>query len=118
MMDPLLQADVNQELARAENARLNQNEGMARVSARRAAGLVARAFLLARGGYPATLTVLDALNIIKSSPDMPYRVRKNAENLTLRINANFDLPVQVDLIAEAKALVEQLALLSGGKIDL
>ena len=45
-----------------------------------------------------------------NQPDIPPTARQNAVNLTMRVSESFKLPVDVDLIAEARSLCEQLKL--------
>lgn len=111
------QAEIAQELERAQKARLDKNEGMARVCARRAAGLAARAYLSHRGDSPPNCSALDALTILRDHPDVPLPVRQCANHLTLRLTRDHELPVAVDLLVEAKNIISQLELLRGGKID-
>ena len=96
------------ELESAERARLAGNEGRARVCARRAAGMVAQAFLY-RNRIPVdspnlygallTLSQFDHL-----SPDLHAAV----ENLTMRVGGDFSLPPGMDLVADARYLCEHL----------
>lgn len=118
MSDSRLQAEITRELNLATKARLDKNEGMARVCARRAAGLAARAFLAYRGCSSPNPSALDALIIIRDHPDLPQALRQHAAHLTLRLSRNHELPNAVDLLTEAQCLIAKLdSLISGGKID-
>ncbi len=89
-------------------ARVRGNEGQARVCARRAAGVVVREFFQRRGVPIVNPGAYDLLQKIISHDDIPNRARQAAELLTLRVTEEFQLPVAVDLIEEARILAENL----------
>ncbi|MBE7534650.1 MAG: hypothetical protein HS124_02825 [Anaerolineales bacterium] len=105
-MDPT--AEIAFELEQAEQARAQGNEGRARVCARRAAGVAIREYLLRRGVRPLSSSAMDLLNLIKEDPRLPPELRPIIEHLTLRVTVEFKLPIQVDLIAEARTLCQTL----------
>ena len=105
------QNDVDLELARAIQARANNNEGQARVCARRAAGIAIREYLQRHGNLPVNRSAYDLLNFIKEEPALPPHLKLFAHHLTLRVTEEFTLPENADLIEEARilcaALIEQ-----------
>jgi hypothetical protein len=102
-------AEVQVEMDNAEQARAKGNEGKARVCARRAAGIAAREFL-ARQGLPARNTsVYDLLNLVAQDAAAPSVLRNAAVILTLRVDEEFRLPPNVDLIAEAREFCTDVA---------
>ncbi|MEB2332741.1 MAG: hypothetical protein OZ914_00290 [Anaerolineaceae bacterium] len=105
-MDPT--AEIAFELEQAEQARAQGNEGRARVCARRAAGVAIREYLLRQGVRPSSSSAMDLLNLIKEDPRLPPKLRPIIEHLTLRVTVEFKLPIQVDLIAEARTLCQTL----------
>ena len=48
------------------------------------------------------------LNFIKDETPLPADLKRVADHLTLRVTEEFKLPVDADLVAEAKALCEWL----------
>ena len=108
-MDP--QSEIQAEFEKAELARARGNEGQARVCARRAAGIAAREYLSRRGERPRTSSAYDLLKRIADDRAIPEGLRASAARLTLRVDEEFKLPPDMDLIAEARALCA--ALLSG-----
>jgi HEPN domain-containing protein len=100
--------EVETEFERAEQARIRGNEGQARVCARRAAGIAVREYFRRRGEGVSTSSAYDLLNLIKDDPRLPPDLKLIADHLTLRVNEEFRLPVNVDLIAEARKLCEEL----------
>lgn len=96
------------EFERAEQARARGNEGQARVCARRAAGIAAREYLARRGESVRTPSAYDLLNMLKDDPDLPPDLKRIADHLTLRVNEEFKLPADVDLIEEARKFCEEL----------
>jgi HEPN domain-containing protein len=103
-----LQEKLNAEFQRAEQARAKNNEGQARVCARRAAGIAVREYLTRNGNPPRTVSAYDLLNLIKDDPLLSPDLKQIAYHLTLRVTEEFKLPVDVDLIAEARTLCDEL----------
>ena len=102
------QAQINAELEKAEQARGAGNEGQARVCARRAAGIAVREYLTRRGIRPPSTSAYDLLNLLKEDPALSPELKQIAEHLTLRVTEEFKLPVEADLIAEARKFCEEL----------
>jgi HEPN domain-containing protein len=102
------QTEINAELEKAEQARARGNEGQARVCARRAAGIAIREYLTRQGIRPPSVSAYDLLNQIKSDPCLSPNLQLIAEHLTLRVNEEFKLPVNADLVAEARTFCEEL----------
>lgn len=99
---------IEEELARAESARASKNEGQARVCARRAAGLAAREYLQRTGVPVRTNSAYELLKLLTDQPRLAPDLKRAAVHLTLRVTEEFKLPVEVDLIAEAKRLCNGL----------
>lgn len=99
---------LRQEFERAEAARTRGNEGQARVCARRAAGIAIREYLARRGQPVPGASAMDLLNQLKEEPALPEGIKPAVEHLTLRVTEEFKLPVDADLVAEARALCEAL----------
>src|SRR5215207_4475158 len=95
-----LRADIQGEIERAEAARARGNEGQARVCARRAAGIAAREYLTRHGEKIRTPSTYDLLKILAEKQSLSPELRQSAHYLTLRVNDEFKLPVNVDLVAE------------------
>ena len=102
------QLQIQAEFDRAEQARTKNNEGQARVCARRAAGIAIRDYLTRRGTRIPSISAYDLLNLIKEDPLLPPDLKLIADHLTLRVTEEFKLPVDADLIAEARLLCEWL----------
>src|ERR671912_713356 len=102
------QAQINAEFERAAQARERGNEGQARVCARRAAGIAIREYLTRQGIRPPSSSAYDLLNLIKEDPHLSSDLKQIAEHLTLRVTEEFKLPVDADLVAEARTFCEEL----------
>lgn len=102
------QENLDLEFKRAEQARAKGNEGQARVCARRAAGIAIKEFLTRNGTPPRTVSAYDMLNLLKEDPLLSPDLKLIAEHLTLRVTEEFKLPVDADLIAEARTLCNEL----------
>jgi len=100
--------ELQAEFERAEQARVRGNEGQSRVCARRAAGIAAREYFMRRGQPVHTSSAYDLLNLLKEDPHLSSDLKRIADHLTLRVTEEFKLPVNVDLIAEARKFCEEL----------
>ena len=102
------QTEIEAEFERAASARARGNEGQARVCARRAAGIAVRDYLTRNGTPPRTASAYDLLNLIKDHPSVSADLKQIADHLTVRVTEEFKLPINVDLLAEAKTFCEGL----------
>ncbi len=102
------QAEIQAELDRAAQARQRNNEGQARVCARRAAGIAVREHLTRRGIRPPSTSAYDLLHLIQEDPFLPTDLKQIAGHLTVRVTEEFKLPVDVDLVAEARQFCDML----------
>lgn len=102
------QTRIQAELHRAELARVKGNEGQARVCARRAAGIAIREYLTRKGTSSSSTSAVDLLNLLKDDPLLSPDLKLIADHLTLRVTEEFKLPVNADLVAEARQLCESL----------
>jgi hypothetical protein len=108
MYSPEIKQKIEVEFFRGETARENGNEGQARVCARRAVGEAIRAYLTGQKLTLQSQSAVDMLNWLKNEGSFPEEVHQAAENLLVRVNADFQLPVQVDLLAEARKIINFL----------
>ena len=96
------------EFERAEAARARGNEGQARVCARRAAGIAIREYYTRRGQTVRTPSAYDLLQLIANEPHLSPDLKQASAYLTLRVNEGFKLPINVDLLDEARKLCDGL----------
>jgi len=106
-MDDTL-SKLEMEFNRAMQARAKGNEGQARVCARRAAGIAAREYLTRNGRHPGNASAYDLLSHLKDDPFLSPDLKLIADHLTLRVTEEFKLPVNADLVAEARKLCDEL----------
>jgi len=99
---------LNKEFERAEAARAQGNEGQARVCARRAAGVAIREYYARRGQAVRTPSAYDLLQLLADEPRLSPDLKQAAAYLTLRVTEEFKLPVEVDLLDEARKLCDGL----------
>ena len=97
------------EIKKALLARSKGNEGQARVYARRAAGNAIRKYFLQKNLPFNNKSAYELLLSYINQPDIPSKTRQNAENLTMRVSESFQLPINVDLIEEARSLCAHLS---------
>ena len=101
-------SQIEAEFEKAEQARARGNEGQARVCARRAAGIAVREYLSRRGIRPPSVSAYDLLNLLKEDARLSPDLKLIADHLTLRVTEEFRLPVNADLIAEARKFCVEL----------
>jgi hypothetical protein len=101
-------SDYTQEMARAQAARLAGNEGMARVCARRAAGIVIKEYL-SRSGYDlAPASAHKRLKLLETLPDIDPQTKLTASHFLLPVDKDHRLPPHIDLLSEAHKLAQTL----------
>jgi hypothetical protein len=99
---------VKAELNLAEAARKTGNEGKARVCARRAAGHIIGEYFHRREISPISPSAYARLQSLRALEDISPQVRDICDHFLMRITPNYTLPIEVDLIAEARWLVQEL----------
>ena len=103
-----LKTQLSKEFEKAQQARINKNEGQARVCARRAAGIAIREYLTRNGTRVPSMSAYDLLNLLKEDALLPPDLKLVTDHLTVRVTEDFEFPVQADLIAEARVLCDWL----------
>ena len=103
-----LNTQLSKEFEKAQQARINKNEGQARVCARRAAGIAIREYLTRKGTQVPSMSAYDLLNLLKEDALLPPDMQLIVDHLTVRVTEDFELPVDADLIAEARILCDWL----------
>jgi hypothetical protein len=98
-----------QEIAMAESARNEGNEGKARVCARRAAGIVIGEYLQRNpeSGVSPTSSY-SRLQYLKTIPDLSPKVKEVAQHMLARVDEDHKIPYNVDLVSEARWLADVL----------
>jgi hypothetical protein len=102
--------EYDNEIEHAISARKDRNEGMARVCARRAAGIIISEYLIRRGYTNLKNSTVDRMSIFITLPDVDKHYQDIANHFLLRVNTDHNLPVDVDLISDAQWLVKNLLL--------
>ncbi len=92
------------EISQAEEARSAGNEGMARVCARRAAGILLGEFFSRYHIVMDNPSAIDRLRLIQKMPGISEDVLVIAGHFLEHVNPDHNMPLQVDLIAEARSL--------------
>jgi hypothetical protein len=92
------------ELKQAKFARSSGNEGMSRVCARRAAGIIIGEYFARNGIHETDPSAYARIKFLHSSPGESAEVLKIAEHLLQRVNRDHELPTEIDLIAETRQL--------------
>jgi hypothetical protein len=105
---PESRIQIEGELQRAETARVEGNEGRARVCARRAAGAALRDILRQAGWARIPSSAIDLLHEAQNLPGLTERSREAVERLLQKVDEAFTLPQTWDLIVEARILIAEL----------
>lgn len=93
------------ELARAEAARQQKNEGRARVCARRAAGWAIRAWYQAREGSGWGGDAMKQLKRLGADSGAPEAVRQSAARLLTKVELDHTLPFDDDPVEDARRII-------------
>ncbi len=104
------QKTYEHETQRGEQARQDGNEGMARVCARRAAGVVIKEYLRRQGIIlPASsVGALQHIKYMSAFDEAPTNVREAASHFQLQLTKEHKLPGDVDLLADVRWLKKNL----------
>jgi len=99
---------IEQELAAAEAARKNSNDGKARVCARRAVALATEAWL-ARLPLPRWRgDAMEHLRQIQQDASFPLPIRQAAERLSTPVTRQLAAPFTTDPVADARLIIAHL----------
>jgi hypothetical protein len=105
---PEWKADYSIEIDRAIHARQFGKEGMARVCARRAAGIVIGEYLARHGYSNLTNSAFARLTLFAQLPEVDPSYKKVAEHCLLKVTPSHRLPIDSDLISEVIWLEKSL----------
>ena len=100
--------ELHNEFEMAQTAQNAKNQGRMRVCARRAAGVAIREYLTERGIKHPSVSAYDLLKFLGEMDDTPADLRQASDYLRLRVTEQFTLPIDVDLITEAKKICTTL----------
>jgi hypothetical protein len=100
--------EYQNELEHANSARAEGNEGMARVCARRAAGIIIGEYLQRHGHTIFTHSAYDRILQFTNLPDVSQYYKDIANHSLLKVDKNHHFPAEVDLIADARLLYDCL----------
>jgi hypothetical protein len=100
--------EINKELAIGELALSQGLEGRARVCARRAAAKAVRSYLI-QNNFEAPNNAILCLEKFLQLPGLPPNQKRIVKNLISRVDENFRLEVGINLLEEARELVNILA---------
>ncbi len=101
------------ELEKAQKARTEGKEGMARVLARRSAGLAIRKFLARQDHYNSGLSLNDLIKDGEIRKMLPNAVHSTLDRLSTQVGEDYQLPEGMDLIADAQMIISQLSNING-----
>ncbi len=99
---------IQSELEQALKAQTVLNMGKARVCARRAVGIALRACSEDAETTSPNTNTLVLLQELEQNQNFPESMREIAGHLLQRVNSDYSHPLSVDLVAEAKWLIEHL----------
>ena len=108
MLKESVRAQIEAELSKGEEARADGNEGMARVCARRAAGILIRDYLTKKQVPHPSSTAYDLIRFLRDTAGISSDIQQVLDHLIARVDAEHNLPVNIDLIKETRWLVQVL----------
>ena len=100
--------EYQNEIDHALLARSMGNEGMARVCARRAAGIVIGEYLIRQGHTTLTHSYYDRIAKFNDLPDLEQKYKEIANHFLMKVNSDHKLSSEADLIDEAMWLGKSL----------
>jgi hypothetical protein len=104
----LWNAEYKKEIERALLARSGGHEGMARVCARRAAGIIIGEYLNRHGHSGLRKSAYERLSIFNGLPDVENKYKEIANHFLMKVNLDHNLPMKSDLISDVIWLKENL----------
>jgi len=93
--------DFSKEIENARYSREAGNEGRARVSARRAAGIAAGVYLSQIMPDYKIKGALENLSDLQSHPDIRDNIKELVNIFLIRVDYDHNLPIEADLIEQA-----------------
>jgi len=100
---------IEQELAAAEAARQDSNDGKARVCARRAVACATEAWLVQRSIPRWRGDAMAHLRKIQQDESFPLPIRQAAERLSTPVTRQHAAPFTTDPIADARLIIAHLS---------
>ena len=82
---------------------------MARVCARRAAGIAVREYLLRLDKNRTGLNNYEILLDEEVRMVLPASLTKSLDHLTMRVDENYNLPAEIDLLSDAETVINRLS---------
>ncbi len=104
----MVKNQVEIELENARSARMAGKEGLSRVCARRAAGFAIRAYLTSVGESTEGLAINDLLKNQVIRGLLPESIYSQLEHLVTRVDSNYQLAAEIDLIEDAEDIIKVL----------
>jgi hypothetical protein len=101
---PKWKEEFDNEISHGIIAREKGNEGMARVCARRAVGILISEFFYNHGYEKQSTSAYDQLSRFTTLPEVDEQVKTICNHFLLKVDNNHNLPDNVDLIVEAQWL--------------
>jgi hypothetical protein len=99
---------IDRELAAAEAAWKDANEGKARVCARRAVALATEAWLARLSVPPWRGDAMEHLRQLRQAASLPLPIRQAAERLSTTVSRRDAAPFTTDPIGDARVIIEYL----------
>ena len=102
------QHQIEKELATVRHAEVIGNDGMARVCARRAAGVAISLWLQTNSRSGWGVNAMNQLRSLALDETMPQEIRDAAKRLTTKITEQFTSAFSTDSIEDAKIIINFL----------
>lgn len=93
-------------LANARVYRQSANEGRARVAARLAVSSALRVFYIYMNETVPQGSALDLIRFAAESNLLPIRIKSTLQHFTLKVDEEYNLPKEIDLLADAAQIID------------
>jgi hypothetical protein len=105
---PTWQQEFDRELETGYAARASGLEGKARVCARRSLGIVIKEYFHRLDLPSPGTSIQERIDALKDLETIPFRTRDVLDHFLIRVDEEYHLPIDADLLAETTWLADQL----------
>ncbi len=105
---PLWQQEFNREMETGYSARASGLEGKSRVCARRALGIVIAEYFTRLGLPSPGPSIQERVSALKNLDTVPIQDQEIIDHFIIKVDEEYHLPIDVDLLAETTWLADQL----------
>lgn len=102
------QQEFNHEMETGYSARASGLEGKSRVCARRALGIIIAEYFTRLGLPSPGPSIQERISALKNLETLPIQNQEIIDHFVIKVDEEYNLPIDVDLLAETTWLADQL----------